>query len=484
MPTSRPAAVILAAGKGTRMKSRRPKVMHAIAGRPMIGHVMAALQPLRCEPVVAVIAPDMEEVAAAVAPARIAYQQEQLGTGHAVMAARGALDGVAGDLLVLYGDTPFIATATLEATLARRRAKDDPAVVVLGFRPEEPGEYGRLVLDGNGGLEAIVEARDATAAQRAIGLCNSGVMALDARRMLPLLDQLRSENAKGEYYLTDLVALARARDWNCAVVEAPAEELMGINSRADLAAAEMAFQRRRRAVAMAEGATLQDPGTVYFSHDTKIGRDVVVGPHVVFGPGVEIADEVEIRGFCHIEGATLGKGALIGPFARLRPGAAIESHAHIGNFVEVKNARVGQGAKANHLTYIGDAEVGAGTNIGAGTITVNYDGFRKSRTVIGPKASIGSNTALVAPVTVGAGAIVGAGSVITEDVPADAMAIARGRQINLPGRARRFREERGAAKAETKTKTPAKAIAKAGAPAKAKARIKAKANRTKRKASR
>jgi bifunctional UDP-N-acetylglucosamine pyrophosphorylase/glucosamine-1-phosphate N-acetyltransferase len=474
MPPSRPAAVILAAGKGTRMKSRRPKVMHAIAGRPMIGHVMAALAPLRCDPVVAVIAPGMEEVAAAVAPAKIAHQREQLGTGHAMMAARRALGGIPGDLLVLYGDTPFIATATLEAMLARRAGKDDPAVVVLGFRPADPGEYGRLILDGAGGLEAIVEARDASPAERAIGLCNSGVMALDARRMLPLLKALGNENAKGEYYLTDLVALARARDWNCAVVEAPAEELMGVNSRADLAAAERAFQRKRRATAMAEGATLLDPDTVYFSYDTQVGRDVVIGPHVVFGPGVEIEDEVEIRGFCHIEGARIAKGALIGPFARLRPGAAIEADAHIGNFVEVKNATVGRGAKANHLTYIGDAEIGAGANIGAGTITVNYDGFRKSRTVIGPRASIGSNAALIAPVKVGAGAIVGAGSVITEDVPADAMAIARGRQVNLPGRARRFRGERGGAEPKTamrpETGIRAAATSKTGTPAKTKAK--------------
>jgi bifunctional UDP-N-acetylglucosamine pyrophosphorylase/glucosamine-1-phosphate N-acetyltransferase len=459
MPKSRIAAIVLAAGKGTRMKSCKPKVMHEIANRPMIGHVMAALKPLRCDPVVLVVAPGMEAVAEAAAPAQIAVQREQLGTGHAVMAARSALKSVSGDLLVLYGDTPFIATATLEAMLKRRRAADDPAVVVLGFRPNEPGGYGRLVLDVSGGLDAIVEARDATAEQCAIGLCNSGVMALDAERMLPLLKELRNDNAKGEYYLTDLVALARGRGWDCAAVEASVEELMGINSRVDLAAAEQVYQDRARAAAMEGGVTLLEPGSVFFSHDTRLGQDVVVGPHVYFGPGVTVENEVEIKGFCHIEGARISAGARIGPFARLRPGAAIGPDVHIGNFVEVKNARLGPGAKANHLTYIGDAEIGGGTNIGAGTITVNYDGFSKSRTVIGPNVSIGSNSSLVAPVTIGAGAIVGAGSVITENVPADAMAIARGRQVNMTGRAQTFRTKRKKTAATTKAK-PAK---KAGA---------------------
>jgi bifunctional UDP-N-acetylglucosamine pyrophosphorylase/glucosamine-1-phosphate N-acetyltransferase len=460
MPKPRIAAIVLAAGKGTRMKSRKPKVMHEIANRPMIGHVMAALKPLRCDPVVLVVAPEMEAVAQVAAPAQIVVQREQLGTGHAVMAARNALKSVGGDLLVLYGDTPFIATATLAAMLQRRHGGDNPAVVVLGFRPAEPGGYGRLLLDAAGGLDAIVEARDATPEQRAIGLCNSGVMALDAERMMPLLKELKNDNAKGEYYLTDLVALARARGWNAAVVEAPVEELMGINSRAELAAAEQAFQRRARAVAMEAGATLLDPESVYFSHDTHLGQDVMIGPHVYFGPGVTVENDVEIKGFCHIEGARIAAGARIGPFARLRPGAAIGPDVHIGNFVEVKNARLGPGAKANHLTYIGDAEIGGGTNIGAGTITVNYDGFSKSRTVIGANASIGSNTSLVAPVSIGAGAIVGAGSVITENVPADAMAIARGRQVNLTGRAQNFRERRK--KTASKAKPTPKSGAKSG----------------------
>ena len=437
------AAVILAAGQGTRMRSRLPKVMHRIAGAPMIAHVMASLGPLRCKPTVAVIAPGMDDVAKAVAPARIAYQRRQLGTGHAVAAAVPALKGFRGDLLVLYGDTPFIETATLRAMLTRRREADDPAVVVLGMRPADPAGYGRLVLGGDGALEAIVEARDADPEQRAIDLVNSGVMALDAPRMLPLLKSLRNDNAKREYYLTDLVGLARARGWQAAVVEGTAAELVGINSRMELAAAEALMQDRLRRRAMEAGATLLDPASVYFSADTRLGQDVVVGPHVVFGRGVTVEDGVEIRGFCHIEGARIASGAVVGPFARLRPGAALGRGSHVGNFVEVKNARLGAGAKANHLTYLGDAVVGAESNIGAGTITANYDGFRKSRTRIGARVSIGSNSVLVAPVSVGDGAIVGAGSVITSRVPGDALAIARAAQSNVAGAARRFRAKRG-----------------------------------------
>lgn len=436
------AAVILAAGKGTRMKSRLPKVMHRLAGQPMIRHVVESLRPLRCDPVIAVIAPGMEEVAMAVAPARIAYQRQQLGTGHAVAAAAPLLRGVKGDLLVLYGDTPFISTSTLQAMLRRRRDSDGPAIVVLGMRPADPGDYGRLILGDDGGLEAIVEARDATPAQRAVDLCNSGVMAFDAPRVLPLLKALRNDNAKGEYYLTDLVGLVRAKGWRAAMIEAPAGELVGVNSRADLAAAEALLQDKLRRRAMEQGATLIDPASVFFSADTRLGHDVVVGPNVVFGPGVVVGDEVEIRAFSHIEGARIETGAIVGPFARLRPGAVVGRNAHVGNFVEVKNARLAAGAKANHLTYLGDAEIGAASNIGAGTITANYDGFRKSRTRIGAGVSIGSNSVLVAPVTVGKGAIVGAGSVVTENVPADALVLARGRQTNLKGRARKFRAER------------------------------------------
>ncbi|HKF63368.1 MAG TPA: bifunctional UDP-N-acetylglucosamine diphosphorylase/glucosamine-1-phosphate N-acetyltransferase GlmU [Dongiaceae bacterium] len=446
MADPRAAAIILAAGKGTRMKSHLPKVLHPIAGRPMIGHVLDSLAPLGCAPIVVVVGPGMEAVSKAVAPNRTALQTEQLGTGHAVLAAKAALGQREGDVLVLYGDTPFISTRTFEALLARRRAEDRPAAVVLGMRPDDPTGYGRLLVDGKGRLEAIVEHRDATAEQRRIGLCNSGVMAVDGALIWDLLGEVGNDNAKGEYYLTDIVALARQRGRVSAAVEAPAEELLGINSRAELAAAEALLQDKLRARAMEGGATLIDPASVWFSFDTRLGRDVVIGPHVVFGPGVEVADGVDIRSFSHIEGARIETGAVIGPFARLRPGSVIGAKAHVGNFVETKNATLAAGAKANHLTYLGDARVGEGTNIGAGTITCNYDGFGKYQTVIGAGAFIGSNSALVAPVTVGDGAIVAAGSVITQDVAADALAVGRGRQVEKSGWARLFREKKQASK--------------------------------------
>jgi bifunctional UDP-N-acetylglucosamine pyrophosphorylase / glucosamine-1-phosphate N-acetyltransferase len=449
MARSTTAAIVLAAGKGTRMKSHLPKVLHPIAGRPMIGHVLASLAPLGAAPVVVVVGPGMEEVSAAVAPHPSAIQAEQLGTGHAVLAAKEALGKALGsqmgggkapgDILILYGDTPFISTATFERLLARRRAADRPAAVVLGMRPADPGEYGRLIADGEGRLEAIVEHRDATAAERGIGLCNSGVMAVDGTLLWELLAQVGNGNATGEYYLTDIVALARRRGLVCAAVEAPADELIGINSRADLAAAEALLQGWLRDRAMAEGATLVDPSSVWFSFDTRLGRDVTVGPHVIFGPGVEVADAVEIRSFSHIEGARIGSGAVIGPFARLRPGSVIGAKARVGNFVETKNVTLAAGAKANHLAYLGDAKVGAGANVGAGTITCNYDGFGKYQTVIGAGAFIGSNSALVAPVTVGERAVVAAGSVITQDVAPDALAVARARQVEKPGWASLFR---------------------------------------------
>ena len=439
-PASKIAAVVLAAGKGTRMKSALPKVMHPIAGRPMIGHVLANLEPLRPDPAVVVVAPGMAIVEAAVAPHRVAVQEPQLGTGHAVLAARQSLDGAAEDLLVLYGDTPFISTATLRRLIERRRQADRPAVVVLGMRPDDPAQYGRLVVDSAGRLEAIVEYADADEALRRSGLCNSGVMAVDGKRIWDLLDRVGKNNAKGEYYLTDIVTLAHGDGLGAAALEAPAEELIGINSRAELAAAEASMQRQLRERAMAEGATLIDPATVWFSFDTRLGRDVTVWPNVVFGPGVEIGDGVELRGFCHIEGARIENGAAIGPFARLRPGSVIGEKARIGNFVETKNLRLAAGAKANHLSYLGDAQVGEGANVGAGTITCNYDGYAKHETVIGPGAFIGTNSALVAPVTIGAGAFVAAGSVITEDVAPDSLAIARARQEQKPGWASLFRQ--------------------------------------------
>jgi bifunctional UDP-N-acetylglucosamine pyrophosphorylase/glucosamine-1-phosphate N-acetyltransferase len=439
MPDPKAAAIVLAAGKGTRMKSRLPKVMHRIAGRTLIGHVLDCLAPLGLARVVAVIAPGMDEVAKEVAPHGVAFQAEQLGTGHAVGSARQALADFTGDVLVVYGDTPFVATETLRRMFDRRHAPDDPAIVVLGMRPVDPSGYGRLVLGADGTLDRIVEHKEANDAERAISLCNSGVMAIDGRVVWDLIDRLDNKNAKGEFYLTDIVALARKDGRRCAVVEAPVEELLGVNSRSELAAAEALFQTRRRLSVMVDGATLTDPASVFFAADTKIGRDVVIGPNVQFGLGVEIADDVEIRAFCHIEGARIESGAIIGPFARLRPGSTIGAGAHVGNFVELKATELGAGAKANHLTYLGDATVGAKSNIGAGTITCNYDGFTKSRTKIGAGAFIGSDTSLVAPVTVGDGAIVAAGSVITRDVPADALAVAREQQIEKPGWAAKFR---------------------------------------------
>jgi len=444
---ARTAAVVLAAGLGTRMKSSLPKVMHPVANRPMIGHLLDRLAEFGAERSVFVVSPGAQQIAAFVAPAETVIQDPPLGTGHAVLAARAALEGFDGDVLVLFGDTPLLTADTMRAMAAARRANDDPAVVVLGFRPDDPAEYGRLVTGPDGALRSIVEYRDASEEQRAIGLCNGGIMAIDGKRLFALLDALGNDNAKGEYYLTDIVAIARDRGWGCAVVEtADPAELMGVNSRADLARAEAAMQDRLRAAAMANGATLIDPATVWFSFDTRLGRDVVVGPDVVFGPGVTVADNVEIRAFSHIEGATIAEGALIGPFARLRPGADIRRDVHIGNFVEIKEALVEEGAKANHLSYIGDSRVGPGANIGAGTITCNYDGFFKDRTDIGAGAFIGSNTALVAPVKIGDGAVIGAGSVITREVAKDALAVTRAAQTEKPGWALRYRLRKQAKK--------------------------------------
>ena len=440
MSNAEVAAVILAAGMGTRMQSDLPKVLHPIAGRPMVLHVLATVDALAPAKSVVVIGPDMQPVADAVAPHPTVVQTERLGTAHAVGVARKALaDFRRGTVLVLYGDTPMIAADTLRRMLEARAA--GAAVVVLGFRPPDPSGYGRLLVDRAGRLAAIVEDRDATAEQRAVDLCNSGVMAVDAARLFALVDRVGKNNAKGEFYLTDIVGLARADSLDCAVVEADADELMGVDSRAALARAEAAWQKARRRRAMEEGATLLDPDSVWFSHDTMLGRDVVIGPNVFFGPGVTVADRVEILSFCHFHKVDIEEGAIVGPFARLRPGAVVGRNAHVGNFVEIKNAVLGEGAKANHLSYIGDTDVGAKTNIGAGTITCNYDGYLKHRTVIGKAAFIGSNTAIVAPVTIGDGAVIGAGSTVVRDVPADALTIARGAQVDMPGRAKALREK-------------------------------------------
>jgi len=432
------AAIILAAGQGTRMKSARHKVLHPVAGRPMLLHLLAAVEELGAERKVVVAGAGRDQVEAAVAghDVAIAVQEQQLGTGHAVAQAHDALDHFAGDVLILYGDVPLVSAATMRAMIERLNRGDEPRAVVLGFRPDDPAAYGRIVADTQGVIEKMVEYKDASARERAITLCNSGLMAVRSTDLFVLLDKIGNDNAAGEYYLPDIVMLPGGTS---AVIETDAEEVAGVNSRAELAGVEAIWQRRRRAEAMREGVTLIAPETVFFSHDTKLGRDVVVEPHVVFGPGVTIEDEVTIHGFSHLEGATVCKGAEIGPYARLRPGAEVGPRAKVGNFVEIKKAVLGEGAKANHLSYIGDASVGAGANIGAGTITCNYDGFFKYRTEIGAGAFIGSNSALVAPVKIGEGAIVGAGSVLTANVEADALALARGKQEARPGWAKRFR---------------------------------------------
>jgi bifunctional UDP-N-acetylglucosamine pyrophosphorylase / glucosamine-1-phosphate N-acetyltransferase len=448
------AVILLAAGQGTRMNSELPKVLHPLAGFPLLAHALAAARAVEPERMILVTGHGAEAVAAAgraLAPdLRVVEQREQLGTGHAVLQAAPELAGFDGDAIVLYGDTPLVRPETLAAMLDARAA--GAAVVVLGFEAADPAGYGRLVLDADGSLAAIVEARDADPATLAIRLVNSGLLAADAATLLALLAEVGNDNAKGEYYLTDVVALARARGHATAVITCPEAETLGVNSRADLAAAEAAFQARARAEAMANGATLTDPASTFLALDTVIGRDVVIGPGVVFGPEVTVESGATILAFCHLEGCHVSRGARIGPFARLRPGAEIAEDVHIGNFVEVKNAIVEEGAKANHLSYIGDARVGRGANIGAGTITCNYDGVFKHHTDIGAGAFVGSNSALVAPVSVGDEALVAAGSVITADVPAGALAVGRGRQENKPGIARRMMERLRALKAGQKAR--------------------------------
>ena len=438
MPDTPIAVLILAAGLGTRMKSAHPKVMHPLAGRLMVSHLLETVDALAPDRVAVVVGPGMDEAAAAVAPHPVCVQSDRLGTADAVKAARAELEDFTGPVLVLYGDTPLVSADTIGAAAAV--CAGGAAVVVVGFRPADGAAYGRLVTDGSGALTAIVEAKDATAEQLEIGLCNSGLMAISGEHLFGLLDQIGTDNAKGEYYLTDIVAIAHDGGLKTAVVEAGEAELMGINSRADLAVAEAVLQTELRARAMAGGATLVDPTTVWLSHDTVLGRDVTVHPNVVCGPGVTIGDGVEIKSYSHLEGTTAATGAVIGPFARLRPGSDIGAGARVGNFVEVKNAVLEAGAKANHLSYIGDATVGAAANIGAGTITCNYDGFDKHQTIIGANAFIGSNTALVAPVRIGEGAIVAAGSTIGRDVEADALAIERAPQEEKPGWATSFRQ--------------------------------------------
>lgn len=438
------AAIILAAGHGTRMKSARPKVLHEIGAKAMIAHVIDAARTLTPERMAVVIgdhAPGVGDFAKSLVPTiTVAVQSPPKGTAHAVEQALPALDGFSGAALVLYADTPLVTPATLR-NLSNEIA-NGAAVAVLGFTPDEPGSYGRLVRESDGALTSIIEAKDASQAELEIGLCNSGVMAIDAAFLTTRLKDINDNNAKGEFYLTDIVALAHKDGKKCAVVEAAADEVQGVNSRVELAKAEAVFQARMRRKAMEEGATLADPSTVYFSHDTIIGEDVSIGANVVFGPNVSVADKVEIKAFSHLEGAQIAEGATVGPFARLRPGANLKANAKVGNFVEIKAAIIGDGAKVSHLSYIGDAEIGEGANIGAGTITCNYDGYAKHQTTIGKSAFIGSNTSLVAPVTIGEGAYIGSGSVITKDVEDGDLAVARGRQAAVKGWAARLNKTR------------------------------------------
>ena len=423
-------AIILAAGLGTRMRSTLPKALHPIAGRPMLNHLIAACEAV-FDRIVVVLGPGMDTLQQAAAPHATVVQAERLGTGHAALQAAPFLEGADGDAAVLYADNPLVSSATLRRLLARRA---EAGLALLAMWPADPGRYGRVITDPSGDVLRIVEWADADATERGVGLCNAGVVCAPAADLLRWLRAVRNDNIKGEYYLTDVVALARAEDRRVVAEEASEAELRGVNSRAELAEAEAAAQDALRAATMAGGATLLAPETVFFSWDTRLGQDVTVAQNVVFGPGVVVEDGAEIGAFSHLAGCTVRRGASVGPFARLRPGAEIGPRAHVGNFVEIKAAVLGAGAKAGHLSYLGDAVVGPGANIGAGTITCNYDGAAKHRTEIGEGAFIGSDTALVAPVKVGARALVAAGSVVTEDVPDDAMALARGRQVNKPGR--------------------------------------------------
>ena len=433
--------VILAAGKGTRMKSAVPKVMHEIAGRTMLGHALNACQELGAETIAVVVGSDMEDVRAAalqqVPDAGVYIQERQDGTAGAMLAAREAIANHKGDVLVQYADTPLLTVGTLERLHAR--LDDETGVAVLGFDASDPSGYGRLLTGADGWLQAIREDKDASADERRITLCNSGVMAFRLDNLLGVLDRIGNANAKGEFYLTDAIEIARSDGARAGVVVCTEDEVMGINSRDQLALAEALYQKHARLAVMLEGATLIAPETVWFSYDTKIGRDVVIQPNVFFGPGVTIGDNVEILANCHFEQSRIGAGSRVGPFARFRPGAQLGENVRIGNFVEVKNTVLGDGAKANHLSYLGDGEIGAGSNIGAGTIFCNYDGFEKHRTVLGPGVFIGSNASLVAPVKIGEGAYVGAGSVITKNVAADALAVTRASQEERPGWAAKFR---------------------------------------------
>ena len=434
------AAIVLAAGKGTRMKSDLHKVLHPIAGRPMLLHLMASVDALNPAKKVVIVGDKADQLEAALGgTADLAVQDPQLGTGHAVQQAEGALAGFDGDVLILYGDVPFVPTATMQAMIDRLNADDAPAVVVLAFEPADAQQYGRVITEGDR-VTKMVEHKDATDVERAVRLCNSGLMAAKSTDLFAMLTRVTDDNAAKEFYLVDIVNIANADGRHCAVVVTDPYDVAGINSRAELAAMEGEWQARRRVQAMADGASLIAPDTVWFAWDTQLGRDVLIEPNVFFGPGVSVADKVKIRANSHIEGATIASGCEVGPFARLRPGTILGEKAKIGNFVETKKAVLGQGAKANHLTYLGDVAVGAGANIGAGTITCNYDGYFKYQTVIGENAFIGSNSALIAPVTIGRDAIVAAGSAVSRDVAAGDLRMVRAEQLVKPGWADRFHD--------------------------------------------
>jgi len=441
------SVIVLAAGQGTRMNSDRPKVLHQVAAAPLLHHALATAQSLDPARIVTVTGHGGEAVAASATAfnevVETVVQDPQAGTAHAVAQAAPLLAEEPGEAIVLYADTPLIREDTLRAMLAAR-AKH--AVVILGFHAKDPGRYGRLLTEGDE-LLAIREFKDATPEERAITLCNSGVLCAEARTLFSLIADVKNDNAAGEYYLTDIVELARKRGLSAGVVLCDEAETLGVNTRAQLAGAEAAFQARARADALENGVTLTAPETVFFALDTHIGRDAIIGPNVLFGPGVTVESGAEIKGFCHLEGCHVSRGATVGPFARLRTGAELAEDVHVGNFVEIKNAILDEGVKVGHLTYIGDASIGEHTNIGAGTVTCNYDGVMKHRTTIGKRAFIGSDTMLVAPVTVGDGALTASGSVITENVPPEAVAIGRARQVTKAGLATRMFEKLKAIKA-------------------------------------
>jgi bifunctional UDP-N-acetylglucosamine pyrophosphorylase/glucosamine-1-phosphate N-acetyltransferase len=444
-------AIILAAGEGKRMRSAKPKVLHEVGNRSMVGHVMAAVKAAGADHVAVVVGPGRDDVAAEarrmIPDADVFTQVDRLGTAHAVLAARAAIEKGFDDVIVAFADTPLVTAQTFARM--REPLAQGAGVVALGFEAVDPTGYGRLV-STHGELDRIVEHKDASDAERAIRLCNAGLMSFEGRTALDRLAHIGNANAQGEYYLTDLVTVARADGARAVALVAPEEEVQGVNDRRQLASAEAVFQRRMREAAMIGGATLIAPETVFFSVDTVIGADVLIEPHVVFGPGVRVADGAVIHAFSHLEGASVGAGASVGPFARLRPGTDLAAKAKVGNFVEVKASLIGEGAKVSHLTYIGDAEIGSEANIGAGTITCNYDGFLKYKTIVGKGAFVGSNSSLVAPVTIGDGAYVGSGSVITSNVAPDALAVARGRQMQREGWATHFRQRKAAEKAARK----------------------------------